>query len=105
MFYSFKNVFFTKFPPCRCKTTSAFQPLTAEAWKQLLKGRLNGKRKTFSVDFLRIRNIEYEKLCKKISWLLLKKKALPITAVTEHQVIDHKIHSIRESRRTIPCRV
>ena len=101
----FKNVFSTKFQRYRCKATTSFKPFTAEALERLLKQRFNGNKKAFSLDFLRVQNKGYENLCKKISYLNLKKKALPLSAVTERELIDNKISSIRDFRRTIPAKV
>ena len=78
----------------------------AKAMKQLLEDRLNEpNRKALSLDFLKIKNKEYESLCQKITRLHVKMNALPLSAVAERKVLDIKITSIRESRRTIPCRV
>ena len=104
-------VFFSN-AQCRCKTTAAFQSTSTKAWKQLFKQplrgnrkNLGGSRKNFTVEFQWIRNREYENLTKKVSRLLIKKRALPIEAVTKHQVLDDKIRNLRESRMTIPGRV
>ena len=105
MFFSFQNRFFNKFAQFRYKTTTSFQPFTAEALERLLKQRFNGNKKAFSLDFLRVQNKGYENLCKKISYLNLKKMALPLSAVTERELIDNKISSIRDFRRTIPAKV
>jgi|TARA_Y100000991_G_scaffold8356_1_gene6207 hypothetical protein len=101
----FKNVFSTKFQRYRCKATTSFKPFTAEALERLLKQRFNGKKKAFSLDFLRVENSEYNNVCSKVTYLKLKKEALPLSAVTERQIIDQKISSIRDFRRTIPSRV
>jgi hypothetical protein len=82
-----------------------YQPFTAEALERLLKQRFNGKKKAFSLDFLRVENSEYNNVCSKVTYLKLKKEALPLSAVTERQIIDQKISSIRDFRRTIPSRV
>ena len=112
MLFLVTPVFFTKYAQCRCKTTAAFQSTATKAWKQLFKKplrgnrkNLGGSRKNFTVEFQWIRNREYENLTKKVCRLLLKKRALPLTAVTKHQVLDDKIRNLRESRRTIPGRV
>ena len=103
----FNKLFFnsTSRQNCRFKT-STFTPLTAEAWEQLRKERLNKHTyKAFSVDFLKIKNKDYDNLCKKIARLNVKRNALPLSAVAERQVIDKKITSIQEFRRAFPYRI
>jgi hypothetical protein len=103
---------FTKFQRCRCKTTAAFKSTDTKAWKQLFKNPLFGNRKhlggnrtNFRVEFQRIKNRKYENLCKKVSYLLKKLKTLPFSAVTERQIINNKISSLKETRRAVPSRV
>ena len=103
----FNKLFFnsTSRQNCRYKTTS-YQPLTAKAMKQLLEDRLNEpNRKALSLDFLKIKNKEYESMCQKITRLRVKMNALPLSAVAGRKVLDNKITSIKEARRAIPCRV
>jgi len=102
MKFHFKHLFPTKFLGYRYKT-STFTPLTAEAWEQLRKERLNKHTsKAFSIDFLKIKNKDYDNLCRKIMRLNVKKNALPLSAVAERRVIDNKITSIREFRKAFP---
>ena len=67
--------------------------------------RINGKKKAFSIDFLRIRNKEYYNLSLKITRLNSKKKGLPFGAVRERQLIESKIAGLKVSRRNHPSRV
>jgi hypothetical protein len=75
-------------------------------WEQLFRKPLKGGRlfcrKDFTLEFQWVKNKEYDHLCRKISRLLLKKRALPVKAITKRQVLNEKIRNLRESRKTIP---
>lgn len=100
--FSTKNFFFKQ---CRCKTTALFQPLNTRVLNKLIEMRLNGKNKAFSIDFLRIRNKEYQNISGKITRLRSKKMGIPFGAVKERQLIDSKIAGLKESRSNLPSRV
>ena len=75
-------------------------------WEHLFRKPLKGARlfcrKDFTLEFQWVKNKEYDRLCRKISRLLLKKRALPVKAITKRQVLIEKIRNLRESRETIP---